>query len=101
MAETQDWGIVESQFKLQSHYYVHFQSNVIGKCYEASYPCNIMAEGFRFIYLAFGFSLAENLSAQHMGYLAANLSTGVDARARRTCRRRYQNQNTRLTGGCE
>ena len=29
--------------------------------------CNIMAEGFRFIYLAFGFSLAENFSAQHMG----------------------------------
>ena len=29
--------------------------------------CNIMAEGFRFIYLAFGFNSAENLSAQHMG----------------------------------
>ena len=29
--------------------------------------CNIMAEGFRFIYLVFGFSLAENLSAQCMG----------------------------------
>ena len=39
-----------------------------------------MAEGFRFIYLAFGFSLAENLSAQHMSKLGANLSTGVDAR---------------------
>ena len=32
-----------------------------------SFLCNIMAEGFRFIYLAFVFSYAENLSAQHMG----------------------------------
>ena len=39
--------------------------------------CNIMAEGFRSIYLAFGFSKAENLSAQCMGYLGANMSTGV------------------------
>ena len=29
--------------------------------------CDIMAEEFHFIYLAFVFSLAENLSAQHMG----------------------------------
>ena len=29
--------------------------------------CNIMAEGFRFIYLVFRFSKAENLSAKHMG----------------------------------
>ena len=29
--------------------------------------CNIMDEGFRFIYLTFGFSLAKNLSAQCMG----------------------------------
>ena len=33
---------------------------------------NIIAEGFRF--LAFGFSLAENLSAQYMGYLGATLT---------------------------
>ena len=31
---------------------------------QISYLCNIIAEGFRFIYLAFGFSKAENLSAQ-------------------------------------
>ena len=33
-----------------------------------------MAEGFRFIYLAFGFSKAENLSVQCMGYLGATLT---------------------------
>ena len=42
--------------------------------------CNIMAEGFRFH--AFGFSQAENLSAQCMGYLDATL-THVFTRARR------------------
>ena len=31
------------------------------------YMYNKMAEGFRFIYLAYGFSWAENLSAQCMG----------------------------------
>ena len=40
--------------------------------------CNIMAEGFRFIYLAFGFSQAENLSAQCMGYLDATWTCGAD-----------------------
>ena len=29
--------------------------------------CNIMADGFRFIHLAFGFSKAENFLAQCMG----------------------------------
>ena len=40
------------------------------------YICNIMTAGFRFIYLAFGFRFAENLSAQHMGKFGANLSAG-------------------------
>ena len=44
-----------------------------------------MAEGFRFIYLAFGFSYAENLSAQCMGYLGANMSAVVHAHEERTC----------------
>ena len=34
---------------------------------EMSEKCNIMGEGFHFIYLAFGFSYAGNLSAQCMG----------------------------------
>ena len=45
-----------------------------------------MTEGFRFIYLVFGFSWAENLSAQLMGQLGANLGTGVDAHAGRMSR---------------
>ena len=45
-----------------------------------------MGEGFRFIYLAFGFSKAENLSAQDMVLLGANLTTGFDARTGRMCR---------------
>ena len=45
-----------------------------------------MAEGSRFLYLAFGFSSAEDLSAQHMGYFGANLDAGVNARVVRMCR---------------
>ena len=33
----------------------------------SSYICNIIAEGFRFVYLAFRFSWDENFSAQWMG----------------------------------
>ena len=41
----------------------HFSRYVMG----TTHVCNIIAEGFRFIYLAVGFSEAENLSAQCMG----------------------------------
>ena len=59
-----------------------------------------MAEGFRFIYLAFGFSYADNLTAQCIGELGTNLCTGVDARARAVCVvHRCQNKNPRSKGG--
>ena len=41
-----------------------------------------MTEGFRFIYLAFGFSEAENLPTPCMGYLGASMSAGVHTRAK-------------------
>ena len=31
MVKALDCGIVESKFKLQSHYYLHFQTNTFGK----------------------------------------------------------------------
>ena len=31
MVKVMDWGIVVSEFVLQSHYYVHFQTNTLGK----------------------------------------------------------------------
>ena len=37
-----------------------------------------MAEGFRFIYLAFGFSYSENLSSQCIAYFGANMGAFRD-----------------------
>ena len=31
MVKAMDYGIVAGKFELQSHYYVHFQTNTIGK----------------------------------------------------------------------
>ena len=33
-----DCRIIVSEFNLQSHYYVHFQKNTLGKRYEPLYP---------------------------------------------------------------
>ena len=33
-----DCGNVESEFELQSRYYVHFRTNTLGKRYEPPYP---------------------------------------------------------------
>ena len=32
MVKVMDCGIVGSEFELQSHYYVHFRANTLGKC---------------------------------------------------------------------
>ena len=32
MVKVMDCGIVVREFVLQSHYYVHFQANTLGKC---------------------------------------------------------------------
>ena len=50
----------------RSHVWIVIK-NIRVELFECMNTCNIMAEGFRFIYLAFGFSEAENLSAQCMG----------------------------------
>ena len=31
MVKAMDYGIVVSEFELQSHYYVHFRANTLGK----------------------------------------------------------------------
>ena len=31
MVKAMDYGIVESEFELQSHYYIPFQTNILGK----------------------------------------------------------------------
>ena len=31
MVKAQDRGVVVSKFELQSHYYVHFETNTLGK----------------------------------------------------------------------
>ena len=31
MVKAQDCGIIVSEFKLQSHYYIHFWTNILGK----------------------------------------------------------------------
>ena len=38
MLKVMDCGIVESEFELQSRYYVHFQTNALGGKYEPPYP---------------------------------------------------------------
>ena len=48
-----------------------------------------MAEGFCFIYLAFGFSCAVNLSVQCIGWLGANMSAGVCVRSGHVIQRCY------------
>ena len=64
-----------------------------------------MAEGFRFIYLAFGFIKAENFSAQHMCWFGANLSARVNARAGgcviHRCQNKKNSQIEELTSRCE
>ena len=38
MVKAMECRIVVSEFKLQLHYYVHFQTNTLGKKYEPLYP---------------------------------------------------------------
>ena len=38
MVKAIDCGIVVSEFVLQSHYYVHFRANTIGKGMDTPYP---------------------------------------------------------------
>ena len=38
MVKAMDYGIVVSEFILQSRYYVHFRANTLGAKYEPSYP---------------------------------------------------------------
>ena len=38
MVKVMDWGIVVSEFVLQSRYYVHFRANTLGKGMNPPYP---------------------------------------------------------------
>ncbi len=38
MVKAMECGIVESEFELQSRYYVHFRTNALGKDIEPLYP---------------------------------------------------------------
>ena len=38
MAKVQNCSLEVSKFELQSTYYVHFQTNIMGEMYEPSYP---------------------------------------------------------------
>ena len=37
MAKVLDCGVKVSEFKLQSHYYIHFQTNTLGEKYALPY----------------------------------------------------------------
>ena len=37
MVKAMNYGIVEREFELQSHYYVHFRANTLGERYEPPY----------------------------------------------------------------
>ena len=40
MVKAMDCGIVVSEFEFQLHYYVHFETNTLGKGMNPSYPTN-------------------------------------------------------------
>ena len=38
MVKAMDYGILISEFVLQSHYYIHFRANTLGEGMNPSYP---------------------------------------------------------------